>query len=92
MIPWLSLLSRCCRRRLPTLVGRGSVAKGSGQAGLSPQGVLAYTLVSGVSHAVSAKYLQDYLNEYAFRYNRRGQEEPMFESFLAQVPISGQGE
>lgn len=41
--------------------------------------------ISGVNHAVSKKYLQDYLNEYAFRYNRRQQEQPMFESFLAQV-------
>jgi len=41
--------------------------------------------ISGVNHAVSKKYLQHYLNEYAFRYNRRQQEEPMFESFLTQV-------
>jgi len=41
--------------------------------------------ISGVNHAVSKKYLQNYLNEYAFRYNRRQQEEPMFESFLTQV-------
>jgi transposase len=47
--------------------------------------------ISGVNHAVSAKYLQSYFNEYAFRYNRRGNEEPMFEAFLAQVPVSGRG-
>jgi transposase-like protein len=41
--------------------------------------------ISGVYHAVSAKYLPNYLNEYAFRYNRRQQEQSMFESFLAQV-------
>jgi len=41
--------------------------------------------ISGVNHAVSAKYLQGYLNEYAFRYNRRDNEQPMFEAFLAQV-------
>ena len=41
--------------------------------------------ISGVNHAVSAKYLQDYLNEYSFRYNRRQDEQPMFESFLSQV-------
>jgi len=41
--------------------------------------------ISGVNHAVSKKYLQNYLNEYAFRYNRRQQEEPMFESFLARI-------
>lgn len=44
--------------------------------------------ISGVNHAVSAKYLQNYLNEYAFRYNRREQEEPMFEAFLSQLLAS----
>jgi transposase-like protein len=44
--------------------------------------------ISGVNHAVSAKYLQNYLNEYAFRYNRREQEEPMFEAFLSQLVVS----
>ena len=41
--------------------------------------------IGGVNHAVSKKYLQSYLNEYAFRYNRRDQEQPMFEAFLGQV-------
>ena len=40
---------------------------------------------------VSAKHLQTYLNEYAFRYNRRGQAEPMFQAFLGQV-VAGRGE
>ena len=47
--------------------------------------------ISGVNHAVSAKYLQNYLNEYAFRYNRREQEEPMFEAFLSQLVVSQKG-
>src|SRR5215213_9225627 len=34
--------------------------------------------ISGVYHSVSAKYLQGYLNEYAFRYNHRNDERPMF--------------
>ncbi len=41
--------------------------------------------ISGVNHAVSEKYLQSYLNEYSFRYNRRDQERPMFQSFLGQI-------
>ena len=41
--------------------------------------------ISGVNHAVSEKYLQSYFNEYAFGYNRRDQEQPMFEAFLGQV-------
>jgi transposase-like protein len=41
--------------------------------------------ISGVNHAVSTKYLPNYLNEYSFRYNRRQDEQPMFESFLSQV-------
>ena len=44
--------------------------------------------ISGVNHAVSAKYLPDYLNEYSFRYNRRESEQPMFEAFLSQVVVS----
>jgi transposase len=39
----------------------------------------------GVNHSVSAKYLQSYLNEYSFRYNRRFDTKPMFESVIEQV-------
>jgi len=41
--------------------------------------------ISGVYHAVSPKYLQSYLNEYAFRYNHRRDETPMFELMLNQL-------
>jgi transposase-like protein len=41
--------------------------------------------IGGVHHAVSAKYLQNYLDEYAFRYNRRDVPEPMFRQILEQV-------
>jgi transposase-like protein len=41
--------------------------------------------ISGVYHSVSHKYLQNYLDEYSFRYNRRNDEQPMFLSFLRQV-------
>ena len=42
--------------------------------------------IDGVNHAVSQKYLQTYFNEYAFRFNRRGnQSETMFDTFVAQV-------
>ncbi len=41
--------------------------------------------IRGVYHQVSAKYLQSYFNEYAFRYNRRKDTTPMFLSFLGQV-------
>jgi transposase len=40
------------------------------------------TGVRGVYHAVSTKYLQNYLDEYAFRYNRREGAEPMFWAIL----------
>jgi transposase len=39
----------------------------------------------GVYHSVGCHYLQSYLNEYSFRYNRRFDEQPMFMSFLKQV-------
>ena len=41
--------------------------------------------ISGVNHCVSEKYLQTYFNEYAFRYNRRDEEQPMFTSFKERV-------
>jgi transposase len=41
--------------------------------------------IRGVYHGVSPKYLQTYLNEYSFRYNRRNDVTPMFRSFLTQV-------
>lgn len=39
----------------------------------------------GVYHSVSKKYLQTYLDEYSFRYNRRFDEKPMFDSFMDQI-------
>jgi transposase-like protein len=41
--------------------------------------------IGGVYHAVGRHYLQTYLNEYSFRYNRRFDEQPMFTSFLHQI-------
>jgi hypothetical protein len=41
--------------------------------------------IRGVNHSVSAKYLQMYLDEYAFRYNRRHDVTPMLESILKKV-------
>lgn len=41
--------------------------------------------VRGVYHAISVEYLQDYLNEYAFRYNRRFSDQPMFWAILDEV-------
>ena len=44
--------------------------------------------IRGVYHAVSADYLQHYLDEYAFRYNHRNDVMPMFFSFLSRVKPS----
>ncbi len=41
--------------------------------------------IGGVYHAVSAKHLQGYLNEYAWRYNRRNNGEAMFEALLLRA-------
>lgn len=41
--------------------------------------------IGGVYHSVSKKYLQTYLDEYSFRYNRRNDPRPMFISLLTQV-------
>jgi transposase-like protein len=41
--------------------------------------------IGGVYHNVSAKYLQTYLNEYAFRFNRRDRGNLLFKLILARV-------
>jgi transposase-like protein len=41
--------------------------------------------IRGVYHSVGRHYLQTYLNEYSFRYNRRFDTQPMFVSFLEQI-------
>jgi hypothetical protein len=41
--------------------------------------------IRGVYHAVSREYLQNYLDEYAFRYNQRDQARPMFWAILDRV-------
>jgi transposase-like protein len=41
--------------------------------------------IRGVYHAVSRKYLQSYLDEYAFRYNARDEARPMFWLILDRV-------
>jgi transposase len=41
--------------------------------------------IGGVYHAVSQKYLQSYLNEYSFRYNRRHQGNLIFTSILQKA-------
>jgi transposase-like protein len=41
--------------------------------------------ISGVYHSVSAKYLQRYLDEYAFRYNHRNDKRHLFKTMLARV-------
>jgi transposase-like protein len=46
--------------------------------------------IRGVYHAVSDKLLQTYLDEFAFRYNRRNDTAPMFLSFMTQVEKSPQ--
>jgi transposase len=43
--------------------------------------------IGGVYHSVSKKYLQSYLNEYSYRYNRRNDSQPMFTSILEQVSL-----
>ena len=41
--------------------------------------------IRGVYHSVGKKYLQTYLDEYAFRYNRRDQGNLIFTSILERV-------
>ena len=41
--------------------------------------------VNGVHHGVAPKYLQHYVNEYAFRYGHRNDVTPMFETLLRRT-------
>jgi hypothetical protein len=41
--------------------------------------------IGGSHHAISQKFLQSHLDEYAFRYNRRDVAVPMFKQILEQV-------
>lgn len=41
--------------------------------------------LDGTHHVVSPKYLQSYVNEFSFRYNRRTSELPMFHHLLNEV-------
>lgn len=41
--------------------------------------------IGGTHHAVSAKYLQGYLNEYAWRYNRRKDRRSMFDQLVLRA-------
>lgn len=41
--------------------------------------------ISGTHHAVSQKYLQGYVDEYAWRYNRRGDDRSMFLSLILRA-------
>jgi transposase-like protein len=43
--------------------------------------------IGGTHHAVSAKYLQGYLNEYVLRYNRRNDARSMFEQLLLRAAL-----
>lgn len=45
--------------------------------------------IRGVYHAVSAKYLQSYFDEYSFRYNRRDGSQPIFWAILDRVRKTG---
>jgi transposase len=42
-------------------------------------------VVNGVHHGVAPKYLQQYVNEYAFRYSHRKDVTPMFDTILRQA-------
>jgi transposase len=41
--------------------------------------------IGGVYHSVSSKHLQDYVNEYAFRYNHRADDEAMYDALAGRV-------
>jgi transposase-like protein len=46
--------------------------------------------IDGVHHNVSAKYLHDYLNAYAFRWNHRDEAKPMFFQIAERIPTASE--
>ena len=44
--------------------------------------------IDGVHHSLSPKYLQDYINSYSFRWNRRNDTKPMFFQILSRLVSS----
>ena len=48
--------------------------------------------ISGVYHSVSAKHLQHYINEFAYRYNHRSDQTPMYSLISSQVRKVRQGQ
>ena len=60
---------------------------GTGAPGIFIEGFWGNTKpgITGVYRHVSPKYLQSYLNEYAFRYNHRNDVKPMFLSMLDRM-------
>lgn len=47
--------------------------------------------IRGTFHAVSDRYLQNYLNEYAFKYNHRKDAQPLFLTLLRQISADKAG-
>ena len=43
--------------------------------------------VNGVHHGVAPEYLQQYVNEYTFRYSHRKDETPMFTTFPHRMAV-----
>jgi transposase len=41
--------------------------------------------IDGTYHHVTARHLQEYVDEYSFRYSHRKDEQPMFTTMLKQV-------
>ncbi|MFA7249545.1 MAG: transposase [Dehalococcoidia bacterium] len=49
------------------------------------RGTLLKNGIRAVYHAVGKDYLQEYVNEYTFRYNHRKDETPMFAAIKGRV-------
>jgi transposase len=58
----------------------------------TPEGFFSLTKngIRGVYHSVSTKWLQGYLNEYAWRYNRRNDRRSMFDQLLLRAATDQQ--
>lgn len=81
-----NLVKKCGYTHKKIMHNRGEYAKGLTHVNtIEGFWSLAKRGISGVYHSVSPKYLQAYLNEYAFRYNHRHSGVPIFYLLLARI-------
>jgi len=66
----------------------GAKRSAMGRLVVKPRKISPSEAPGGAYHSVSKKWLQGYLNEYAWRYNHRDDAEAQFKSLLLRATVS----